>query len=336
MILPQPEDTASPGSEGASSSPVVSVIVPAYNAAGFIAEALDSVFAQSFADLEVIVVNDGSPDTTDLERVLQAYRGRIVYLVQENRGPSGARNRAIREARGEYVALLDSDDVWLPAFLSEQLAAFHSDPSIDLVYSNAELFGDSPLSGRTFMELTPSRGPVTLEALLSFRCMVATSTVVARRQRLIDAGLFDEGFTHSEDFDLWLRVVAGGGRITYTDRVLMRHRMHRQSLAASDVRLFAGQIAVMKKARETLDLAPALRAVLDARLRQSEANLALEAGRAALIAGDFPAAREHLAAANRELRDLRIRLTMTGLSVAPALVRRVLLARRRLLERTTG
>src|ERR671939_2007579 len=97
--------------------PAVSVIIPAYNAAAHIGAALDSVFAQTFTDYEVIVVNDGSPDTPELERALDAYAGRLLYVRQENRGPSGARNAGIRRARGEYVALLDSDDLWLPAYL---------------------------------------------------------------------------------------------------------------------------------------------------------------------------------------------------------------------------
>src|SRR5947209_18801381 len=105
----------------ADDAPAVSVIIPAYNAAQYIGEALDSVFAQTFTDYEVIVVNDDSPDTAELERALAPYRERVVYIKQENRGPGGARNTAILKARGECVALLDSDDVWLPTFLAEQM-----------------------------------------------------------------------------------------------------------------------------------------------------------------------------------------------------------------------
>lgn len=309
--------------------PLVSVIIPAYNAAPFIAEALNSVFAQDFSDFEVIVVNDGSPDADELEQELARYLDRIIYISQENRGPSGARNRAIREARGEYIALLDSDDIWFPEFLSEQLTLLRTDPEISLVYSNAEYFGDTPLAGRTFMEMTPSQRPVTLEALLSFRCMVVTSSVVARRQPLLDVGLFDERFTHAEDFDLWLRLAAAGGRIEFTDRVLIRHRVHPQSLAASDIRLFAGQIEVLKKARATLGLESGQRTALDDRLQRSESNLLLEKGRAALFAGDFVTARARIAEANRQLRDPRLQLVIGALAIAPGLLRHALLARRR-------
>jgi len=101
-----------------SQGPLVSVIIPAYNAAVFIGETLTSVFNQSYSNYEVIVVNDGSTDTAELEKVLAPFRGRLVYLEQENKGPSAARNSAIGKARGEFVAFLDSDDTWLPDYLA--------------------------------------------------------------------------------------------------------------------------------------------------------------------------------------------------------------------------
>src|SRR5512132_4544704 len=92
----------------------VSIIIPAYNVASFIGETLDSVWAQSFTDYEVIVINDGSPDTEEMERVLAPYLDRIVYLKQENQGAGAARNAGLRAARGNYIAFLDGDDVWYP------------------------------------------------------------------------------------------------------------------------------------------------------------------------------------------------------------------------------
>src|ERR1700737_3017188 len=101
--------------------PKVSVIMPSYNTPTLIAECPGSVFAQDYKDLEVIVINDGSPDTAELERVLEPYRDRIVYLKQENRRACGARNNGINHARGEYVAFLDSDDSWMPTYLRTQM-----------------------------------------------------------------------------------------------------------------------------------------------------------------------------------------------------------------------
>src|SRR5277367_3487063 len=104
-----------------NSAPRVSVIIPTYKTADLIAGCLDSVFAQTYSNFEAMVVNDGSPDTPDLEVALQPYMGRIVYIKQENKRAAGARNNAIRQARGEFVAFLDSDDSWMPDHLSSQM-----------------------------------------------------------------------------------------------------------------------------------------------------------------------------------------------------------------------
>jgi glycosyltransferase involved in cell wall biosynthesis len=101
--------------------PLVSVIIPAYKAAAYIHEALGSVFRQTYESFEVILINDGSPDTEEFERAIAPYLDRIVYIRQENRGPSAARNAGIRRARGEYLAFLDSDDVWYPTCLAAQV-----------------------------------------------------------------------------------------------------------------------------------------------------------------------------------------------------------------------
>src|SRR5215216_152427 len=100
----------------------VSIIIPAFNAAEFIGETLASVAAQTFKNHEVIVVNDGSPDTEDLERELKRYPARLQYIKQENRGAAAARNTGLRAASGEFVAFLDADDTWLPNFLEKQVA----------------------------------------------------------------------------------------------------------------------------------------------------------------------------------------------------------------------
>src|SRR4051812_21258868 len=114
----KPNDVMAHGRVSKEQSPAVSIIMPAYRAAAYIAAALDSVFAQTFKSYEVIVVNDGSPDTEELERVLEPYRDRIVYIKQENKGVSAARNAAIRVSRAPFIAQLDPDDLWEPEYLA--------------------------------------------------------------------------------------------------------------------------------------------------------------------------------------------------------------------------
>ena len=168
-------------------APAVSVIIPAYGVTPYIAEALDSVFAQTFNDFELIVVNDGCPDSGALEAALRPYLDRIVYLKKENGGVSSARNAGIRVARAPLIALLDGDDAWTPDYLAVQTEFLREHPQTDIVYSNGVVFGDSPLAGRLGMDLSPSYGEVNFESLISCRCSVMTS-VLARKAAILGVG----------------------------------------------------------------------------------------------------------------------------------------------------
>jgi glycosyltransferase involved in cell wall biosynthesis len=311
-------------------APAVSVVVPAYNVAPYIGEALESVFAQTFKDLEVVVVNDGSPDTEELERALAPYLARVVSLRQETGGASAARNAGIRRARGRFVALLDGDDVWLPTYLEEQLAAL--DAGLDLVYSDALLFGVGDVAGRTFMQTCPSRGAVTVESLLAQRCVVITSCVVARREALLRAGLFNESYRRSEDFDLWVRLAHGGARLGYQRRVLARHRMRPDSLASDTARMHESAIGVYADLARALDLSPRERALAEAEIGNYRFDLALAACKRELAAGDYARAAEELSRARglhrgSRLRGLKLGLALLCLRAAPRLARRLYLKR---------
>jgi glycosyltransferase involved in cell wall biosynthesis len=325
-------NTVATETRGEANAPAVSVVVPAYNVASFIAEALDSVFAQTFEDFEVIVVNDGSPDTFELERALAPYLERIVYIKRENGGPSAARNTAIRAARGRHVALLDADDAWLPEYLSEQTRALEAPPGLDLVYSDALLFGEGEGAGRTFMETYPSRGPVNVESLLSQTCAVITSCVVARRDAIVAAGLFDERYRRSEDFQLWVRMAHGGARLGYRRKVLARHRMHPDSLAADPSVMHECAVGVYRDLSEELDFTPEQRALAGAEIEKYESYLAWARGKRALAAGEYGRAASELSRARSlkrtaGLEGLKLSLTLLCLRAAPSLARRFYLRR---------
>jgi glycosyltransferase involved in cell wall biosynthesis len=227
-------------------APDVSVIIPAYNTSRYIAATVQSVLAQTYTSCEVIVVNDGSPDTPAMERALAPFRDRIVYLVQENRGISVARNAALSVARGRYIALLDSDDAWEPNYLAVQVAALEADPGLAVVYSNAFFVGDHPHAGRTYMDVCPSSGPVTFQAVLTQRCQVFISALI-RRTALDRVGGFDPELRSVEDFDLWLRLLAAGERIGYHDRVLVRFLKRRGSLSSDPVWMAEHVLIVLDK-----------------------------------------------------------------------------------------
>jgi glycosyltransferase involved in cell wall biosynthesis len=300
-------------------SPLVSVIIPAFNAAGYVVAALESVFAQSFTDFEVILVNDGSPDTGPLEQAIQPYLSRITYLKQENRGPSAARNLGIRQARGEWLAFLDSDDAWLPHYLTGQFEFLRSDPALDMVYCDATLEGDSRAAGKTFMQLCPSTGPVTFESLLIEKTQVLTSATVVRKRNITAAGLFDEQLRCAEDHDLWLRVSHAGGKIGYHRRALLRRNLHPDSQGSAPGSLLAGEIQSLGKLDRDLELNPSTRSSLAKRLQKIQANLAVIEGKAFLLAGEPEKACESLSRAQALAPAAKLRTLLVGLRILPRL-----------------
>ena len=305
-----------------TASPLVSVIVPAYNVADYIGEALDSVLSQTFKDYEIIVINDGSPDTKELERVLAPYMSHILYLKQENRGVSAARNAGITAARGSLVAFLDGDDTWRPNYLEVQVARIQADPTIDVLYPNVLMFGGgSSDNGEEFMTICPSHGEVTFERLMLQECNVSNCSI-ARRDTIIRAGLFDESLRSVEDFDLWLRVIKQGGRIVYHRDVLANYRRRPGSLTADPIWLTEHILQVLKKIKQTMDLTPAELATLDTQVRHFHAVLRLQEGKRAFFSGDTAGAISGLTEANRFFRNRKFAVTVMMLRVAPRLLLR--------------
>jgi len=313
--------------------PAVSVIMPAYNTAPYIGEALESVFGQIYENYEVIVVNDGSPDTEKLEQVLAPYQSRIVYIKQENRGPSAARNAGIMASRAPLIALLDSDDIWEPDYLAVQVSILEDNPDIDIIYPDAVYFGDCQEDGRRFSDLCPSKGCVTFENLITQRCNVMVS-VTARREVIHRAGMFDETLRNAEDFDLWMRVALQGGRIDYHSRVLVRYRRRTDSATSN----WPGHLTQILRVVDKLSRHPALTPHEAETLRKErvryEAAYKFFTGKNKFLAGDYPAAIEAWTEANRYYRSIRLGLAVRLMRHAPGLVTRMYSMRRRLFSGT--
>jgi GT2 family glycosyltransferase len=303
----------------ADGSPFVSVVIPAYNSSDCIAAAVESVLRQTFSNYEVIVINDGSTDSTSLEAALQPYLSRIRYLRQENGGPSAARNLGIRQARGRYVALLDSDDVWLPDHLSRQIEHLNRDANLGLVYSNNMQFRDGQAIGKAF-DTVPQTGPVTLDSLLAEQCTVNTSSVVVSREAVLNAGLFNETLHRCEDFDLWLRLASQGVRMTYDPEVQVLHRLG-HGLSSDFEGMKRARAEVYRKAAATLSLTKTQQGIVAARLKRIEVQIAVEAGKEHLEAGRFGEARVAIQRANSMAPSLKLRLVAAGLRVCPFLLR---------------
>jgi Glycosyl transferase family 2 len=313
--------------------PAVSIIIPTYNAASYIGDALDSVLAQTFTDYEIIVINDGSPDTAELERVLEPYLSRIVYIKQENRGVSGARNTGLRAARGALVAHLDPDDLWEPDYLAVQVEMLKRDPTIDVLYPNALIFGDMPEAGLEFMTICPSEGEVTFESLVAKRCNVMTS-VTARREIVMRAGMFDEALRCSEDFDLWLRIAKQGGRIAYHRRQLVRYRRRRGSLSSDPVSVCENGLRVLEKSERTLELTASEREAVKESQARLRATIQFSEGKRAFTRGDTKAAIAGLTEANLFFQSRKTWFVLLGLRLAPRLLLRAYDLRDRFIWRT--
>ncbi|HZS05709.1 MAG TPA: glycosyltransferase family 2 protein [Blastocatellia bacterium] len=303
----------------AGMSPKVSVIIPAYNVAPYITEALDSVAAQGFTDYEVIVINDGSTD--ELERVLEPYRAMITYVRQENRGLSGARNAGLRLARGQYVALLDADDIWMPDYLEKMVALVEAE-SADVVYPNAVLFGMPQWEGKLFQDVYPSSAPVTLEKLLLQQCVIFISALF-RRDLVNEIGLFDETLRRGEDFDLWVRMALRRGRFAFTTAPLVKYRKRVGSLSGDVEQMVRSTIYVCEKLLMDPRTSEQERRAAENLLGASEARLNHAIAKRMIVDRDFSGAVRHLAMANTHFRSVKLTLVGAALRVVPSLIARL-------------
>ena len=308
--------------------PAVSVVIPAYRCAEYIAQAIESVFAQSYADYELLVVNDGSPDTPLLEKVLVKYLPRIRYIEQATMGPSGARNTGIRNARGKYVAFLDADDYWVPEHLEQQLGVLKHDSSLDLVYCNYMLLKREKPFARAF-DLQPQSPEVTFESLLVEDCAIGMSTVVCSRDSLISAGYFDEGLLRCEDFEMWLRMALRRARMAYVPEVQVFHRINDAGLSADKLSMKKDRVRVYEKVAANFPLSPPQKHVLQALIARTQADCYVDVLKKALEHGDYAQAIGAAQQASLARKDWKLKASLWGLRLTPGLFRQLHLVRLR-------
>jgi glycosyltransferase involved in cell wall biosynthesis len=209
-------------------TPLVSVIIPAYNAAALLGETLDSVLGQTYPNLEIIVVDDGSTDATP--QVLESYGDRILVLRQTNAGQAAARNHGAREAHGELLAFLDHDDLWDPDKTACQVALLDRFPEALAVYCDHRAIDaqGNLLSSSGALHYPRSSGEM-LRAMLLSCCIVTPGLVLLRRRAFDSSGGFDESklMRGHEDHGLWLRLATQGSFI-YSPDTLVSYRRHKQ------------------------------------------------------------------------------------------------------------
>lgn len=179
----------------------VSVIIPTYNRARFLKEAIDSVLAQTYQDYELIIVDDGSQDET--AQIVKPYQDKLKYIFVPHQGVSKARNIGIQEAKGEFIAFLDSDDLWLPKKIETQVAFFTFHPDALICQTEEIWIRNGIRVNPKKYHLKPS-GMMFAQSLR--RCLISPSAVMMCKTLFDDIGLFDESMPACEDYDLWLRV----------------------------------------------------------------------------------------------------------------------------------
>ncbi|HEX4735758.1 MAG TPA: glycosyltransferase [Thermoleophilaceae bacterium] len=200
----------------------VTVVIPTYNRSDLVGEAINSVLAQDWPETEVLVVDDGSTDRTP--EVLAGYGDRVRVIRQENAGESAARNTGILAASHELVAFLDSDNYWLPGKLGLQMQLFSHDEPPDVAFSAYTRIGDVPEEDVVLSEWAGTQEDALEQLLIG--CRINTSTVIVRRNALIDVGLYDSSLRCAQDYDLWLRLAVAGYHIAYVPRPLAAYRIH--------------------------------------------------------------------------------------------------------------
>ena len=181
--------------------PRVSAIIPTYNRKAFVLEAIESVLAQTYKDYELIVVDDGSDDGT--AEALKQYGERIRYVYQRHGGVSTGRNRGLELARGEFIAFLDSDDLWLPKKLQMQVAFMDANPQAQICYTDEIWI-------RRGVRVNPRKKHAKYSGWIYPYCLplciISPSSALMRRDIFAEVGSFDPAFPVCEDYDLWLRV----------------------------------------------------------------------------------------------------------------------------------
>jgi glycosyltransferase involved in cell wall biosynthesis len=262
--------------------PTFSVLMPAYNAEATIASAIGSVLRQTRSDFELIIVDDGSTDTTT-SRIKPFVRdSRIRLLSQANQGPSAARNRAIADARGKYVSLLDSDDLWLPHYLETMGATFDADANAGVAYTDSAWILDSS-SGRIRragrVESVAPRAPSNaihpqefLRALLRRGNYVFVGATI-RRSVLDRVGGFRVDVHWAEDYELWLRIASKGYRFVHCPSRLVIYRERPGQLSSDRRRMLTTAERVYRIVAEEYDVEDDVRELARQRMREKARHL---------------------------------------------------------------
>jgi glycosyltransferase involved in cell wall biosynthesis len=314
--LGDPSKFLAPASDSDSSAgkpPTFSVVIPAYQAAATISEAISSALSQTARPLEVIVCDDGSTD--DIVGAVGPFGDQISLLRAENAGAAAARNRGLARARGDFVAFLDTDDAWLPHYLERlgELAAAR--PDLDLLSADVFYEADGEIIGR-FYELNSFAVENQRHAI--FRsCFVGWPA--ARRTRLLSIAGFDESLKIAHDWDAWARLILAGAQAGLVQEPLSRYRLRPGSLASDIPRSLRERVVFLDRLSVHSDLRPNDVAELAAARRLAEGRALLAEAKESLAGRQPDARRRAFALARARGMGWEHRLLGLGAAVLPRL-----------------
>ena len=230
----------------------VSVIIPTYNRASYIRDAIESVLVQTYPVFEIIVVDDGSTDNT--REIVCQYGDPVIYICQKNGGPGSARNKGLQNARGDFIAFLDSDDIWTPQKVEIQIDFFRKNPHVDLVFGHMANFSDTNTNNVEPEILNQevynyfrnnSYDPKYALDYLIIEDIIPTPSVMLKSNCLNKVGFFNENLLCAEDYDYWLRF-AYNNNLGFIDQVLVRRRLHGKNIIDNYLLRERSRLAVLE------------------------------------------------------------------------------------------
>ena len=275
VLAPPPAQPVEPGTV-----PTISVVIPCYQAADTVGEAVGSALAQTSPAHEVIVCDDGSTD--DVAAALAQHADQIMLLRKDNGGGASALNRAVGVATGELVSILDADDVYAPRRLEAIGTAAALRPDLDILATDAWLEREGTIVGR-YSEVNPFAVRDQRASIL--RTCFPGGWPALRRRRLLDAGGFDESFAIAYDWECWIRLIHGGAVAGMVDEPLLTYRIRAGSLSADTVASLRERIRMLEHSGRSPALLPHERDVLEAAVADNRRRLAGEEIGLALASG---------------------------------------------------
>jgi glycosyltransferase involved in cell wall biosynthesis len=302
-----------------NNAPAVSIITPAYNSAAFLPATVAGARAQTFTDFELLIVDDGSrDDTLEVARGLAAADSRIRVLATVNGGAALARNTAMAVARGQFFALLDSDDVWWPGYLERQLALLKKFPDVSVVTANAINHG-GPRDGTPLWPRTAGLRRLGLHDALREENAISIMSVF-RRTCVEVAGGFDPEFNGNEDYHFWIRVLRAGFVVMQCGEPIAFYRRRPGSVSDDERQMLKGIIRILQWAHDGSP-SPGELAIINRQIARFTRELQLADAKAHLVRGEFREAADAFAVVSSLSGDLYSRLVAQTSRRAPATLR---------------